>query len=230
MYYYLNSKLGRPELMTDDQGVVVWEGIYKPFGEAEVHPKSSVVNNFRFPGQYYDQETGLHYNYHRYYDPRIGRYLTPDPSHGVQPRGIGIPYFLPSILYLPQELNLYPYVQNNPTNLADFEGLAVPMWLPELRNTRPGVRLSSPNRIWSRCEEREENCLAKRLGIFLVCIGQTISTSQDEIEICGPICGIAIVTRGAYMPANIACAACIGGAIWYTANCVQEASDYRCNE
>jgi len=76
MYYYLNSKLGRPELMTDDQGVVVWEGIYKPFGEAEVHPKSSVVNNFRFPGQYYDQETGLHYNYHRYYDSRTGRYLT----------------------------------------------------------------------------------------------------------------------------------------------------------
>jgi RHS repeat-associated protein len=229
MYYYLNSKLGRPELMTDDQGVVAWEGIYKPFGETEVHPKSSVANNFRFPGQYYDQETGLHYNYHRYYDPKTGRYLTPDPSHAVQPRGIGIPYFLPSILHLPQELNLYPYVQNNPTNLADFEGLAVPMWLPELRNTRPGIKFSSPNRIWSSCEEGEENCLAKRLGIFLVCMGQTIATSQDEIEVCGPICGIAIVTRGAYMPANIACAACIGGAIWYTANCVQEASDYRCN-
>ncbi|WP_433181247.1 RHS repeat-associated core domain-containing protein [Actinoallomurus sp. CA-150999] len=33
----------------------------------------------RFPGQYYDTETGYHYNYHRYYDPTVGRYITPDP-------------------------------------------------------------------------------------------------------------------------------------------------------
>jgi RHS repeat-associated protein len=229
MYYYLNSKLGRPGLMTDDQGVVVWEGIYKPFGEAKVHPKSSVVNNFRFPGQYYDQETGLHYNYHRYYDPRTGRYITPDPSHRLQPQGIGIPYFLSAFLALPQEFNLYQYVQNNPLNLTDPKALAVPMWLPELRKTRSGISLSSPNRIWSSCEERQENCLGKRLGIFFVCMGQTIATSQTEIEVCAPICGIAIFTRGAYMPANIACAACIGGAIWYTANCVQQALDYQCN-
>jgi RHS repeat-associated protein len=32
-----------------------------------------------FPGQYYDQETGLHYNYFRYYDPSTGRYITSDP-------------------------------------------------------------------------------------------------------------------------------------------------------
>ena len=33
----------------------------------------------RFPGQYYDQESGLHYNRHRYYDPETAQYLTPDP-------------------------------------------------------------------------------------------------------------------------------------------------------
>ena len=57
------------------------------------------------PGQILDIETGFHYNYHRYYDPRTGRYLTPDP--------IG----------LAAGLNLYVYLQNNPINQIDAFGL-----------------------------------------------------------------------------------------------------------
>ena len=53
-------------MLTDSTNIVVWEGIYKPFGEAEVNPNSSVVNNFRFAGQYYDKVTGLHHNYGGY--------------------------------------------------------------------------------------------------------------------------------------------------------------------
>jgi len=105
MYYYLNDRLGTPQLMTDSTNTVVWQAIYKPFGEAALHPQSSVVNNFRFPGQYYDKETGLHYNYHRYYDPRTGRYLRPDP--------IG----------LAGGTNLYIYSVNNPINEIDPRGL-----------------------------------------------------------------------------------------------------------
>jgi len=105
MYYYLNDHLGTPQLMTDSTNTVVWEAIYKPFGEAALHPQSSVVNNFRFPGQYYDQETGLYYNYHRYYDSRTGRYLKADP--------IG----------LAGGINLYIYAGNNPTNKTDVYGL-----------------------------------------------------------------------------------------------------------
>jgi len=89
MFYFLNDSLGTPQMLTDVSNTVVWEGVYKPFGEAEVNPNSSVVCNFRFPGQYYDAETGLHYNYFRYYDPATGRYLRPDPSlnlkFGVNP-------------------------------------------------------------------------------------------------------------------------------------------------
>ncbi len=105
IYYYMNDRIGTPEALIDENETVVWEAVYKPFGEADVHPASSIVNNLRFPSQYYDSETGLHYNYHRYYDPGTGRYLTPDP--------IG----------LDGGINLYAYVLNNPINLIDQEGL-----------------------------------------------------------------------------------------------------------
>jgi RHS repeat-associated protein len=105
LYYFHNNYLGTPVLMTDSTGTVVWEGDYKPFGDAGVHPNSTVVNNFRFAGQYLDEETGLHYNYHRYYDPRTGRYLTPDP--------IG----------LVGGINLYQYASANPINSIDPLGL-----------------------------------------------------------------------------------------------------------
>jgi RHS repeat-associated protein len=105
LYHYLNDRLGTPEILTDATGTVAWEAWYEPFGEAHIHPSSSVVNNIRLPGQYFDAETGLHYNYHRYYDPRTGRYLTPDP--------IG----------LLGGINLFPYSQGNPVNSIDPLGL-----------------------------------------------------------------------------------------------------------
>ena len=104
-FSFLNDRLGTPLMLTDSTNTVVWEGIYKPFGEAEVNANSSVVNNFRFAGQYYDAETGLHYNYNRYYDPDTGRYLTPDP--------IG----------LAGGMNLFLYVFNNSVNMIDLYGL-----------------------------------------------------------------------------------------------------------
>jgi RHS repeat-associated protein len=60
--------------------------------------------NLRFPGQYFDAETGLHYNYFRYYDPTTGRYITSDP--------IG----------LDGGLNTYTYALNNPLNNIDPDG------------------------------------------------------------------------------------------------------------
>jgi len=105
LYYYGNDRLGTPQILTDSSNTVVWEAVYDPFGEADINPNSSVVSNFRLPGQYYDSESGLHYNYHRYYDPGTGRYLTPDP--------IG----------LLGGMNLFDYVGGNPINETDPIGL-----------------------------------------------------------------------------------------------------------
>jgi len=123
LYYYINDHLGTPLKMIDENGDTLWSADYQPFGKAQIDSDSTIVNNFRFPGQYYDHETGLHYNYHRYYDPRTGRYLTPDPSHSVHPEGTSIPYVLPYIFNIPQELNRYSYVQNDPMGRVDKRGL-----------------------------------------------------------------------------------------------------------
>jgi RHS repeat-associated protein len=84
LYYVHNDPLGTPQVLTDEAGMVVWRARYDPFGKAVVDEDpdgdgNSVTFNVRFPGQYYDQETGLHYNYFRYYDPQTGRFVQPDP-------------------------------------------------------------------------------------------------------------------------------------------------------
>jgi RHS repeat-associated protein len=103
-YYFLNDRLGKPLKMIDTAGAVVWSAAYDEYGQAEVDAGAAIVNNFRLPGQYHDAESGLHYNYHRYYDPTIGRYLRADP--------IG----------LEGGVNLFIYTLNNPINLVDIYG------------------------------------------------------------------------------------------------------------
>ena len=105
-YWYHNDHLGTPQKMTSVSGAVVWAAKYSSFGKADVDPGSTITSNLRFAGQYFDNETGLHYNWNRYYDPKIGRYLRPDP--------IGLSGMDP---------NLYGYVQNNPVNRFDPIGL-----------------------------------------------------------------------------------------------------------
>ena len=77
-HYVHNDHLGTPKVVTDAARSVAWQAEYKPFGEV-YGLDGSVENDFRFPGQYYDSETGYYYNYFRDYDPEIGRYLESDP-------------------------------------------------------------------------------------------------------------------------------------------------------
>jgi RHS repeat-associated protein len=108
--YIHNDHLGTPQYATDDSGQIVWSASYKPFGEATVDedPDGDGTDyslNIRFPGQYHDAESGLHYNYFRDYDPNVGRYIESDP--------IG----------LDGGLNTFVYAALNPLRYSDFYGL-----------------------------------------------------------------------------------------------------------
>ncbi len=75
--YVHTDHLGTPVLMTSASKAVVWEISSKPFGETTGITGSAVMN-LRFPGQYFDSETGLHQNWFRDYMPKVGRYIEPD--------------------------------------------------------------------------------------------------------------------------------------------------------
>jgi RHS repeat-associated protein len=103
-YYYQNDHLGTPQKLIASNGAVVWSATAEAFGTTTVDSASNVTNNLRFPGQYYDEETGLHYNWNRYYDPATGRYTTSDPI------GLG------------GGENLYSYSYANPGYWGDPDG------------------------------------------------------------------------------------------------------------
>jgi RHS repeat-associated protein len=113
LHYIHTDHLGTPRLVTDQNRTVVWSWISDPFGEAAPNQDpdgdgTSFVLDLRFPGQYFDSETGRHYNYFRDYDPATGRYVQSDP--------IG----------LVGGLNTYLYANANPIRYADPEGLIAP--------------------------------------------------------------------------------------------------------
>ena len=121
--YYHHDHLDTPIQATDKSGNIVWSAQYNVFGRATITTptatldKPTINSGLRFPGQIEDAETGLYYNWHRYYDPELGRYVTRDP--------IG----------LAGGVNLYTYVRNNPLRYTDRLGLLVDAVLDRSSNT-----------------------------------------------------------------------------------------------
>ncbi|WP_285402522.1 RHS repeat-associated core domain-containing protein [Luteibacter sp. ME-Dv--P-043b] len=101
--------LGSPRVITNNSGVLLWQWAYagNPFGEKEPVSTSGYVNNLRYPGQYFDQESGLAYNVKRDYEAATGRYIQSDP--------IGL---------LSRQASTYAYVQSNALRGIDPLGLA----------------------------------------------------------------------------------------------------------
>ena len=76
---YVTTPIGTPTELVDDVGRVGWAATLSALGEIEAERAPITDTPLRFPGQYADRETGLAYNRFRYYDPEIGRFLSPDP-------------------------------------------------------------------------------------------------------------------------------------------------------
>ena len=109
--YIHTDHLATPRLATDQNKSIVWRWVSDGFGEGLANEDADgngdlTIVNHRFPGQYYDQESGLSYNYFRDYDPSTGRYVQSDP--------IG----------LDGGLNTYAYVDGNPITRYDPDGRA----------------------------------------------------------------------------------------------------------
>lgn len=141
LYYYHTDHLGTPGEITSADGKCVWQARFHAWGkeDTQYHGRKTgqVSQPLRYQGQYYDEESGLHYNRYRYYDPDSGRFITQDPA-GL--RG---------------GLNPYQYAPN-PVNWIDPLGLVKvytgdifraidPTQIPQVRNNLP--LLPKPNPV-----------------------------------------------------------------------------------
>ncbi|BBE72967.1 putative deoxyribonuclease RhsA [Pleomorphomonas sp. SM30] len=135
LYWVTTDHLARPVQMTSGSKAVVWRVKYGPFGEL-IEKTGSAGLNARFPGQWFQLENGLSWNWHRHYDASLGRYVQPDP------------------LGLVDGPSVYGYVRQNPMGGVDPEGLIVlppdpeglpPDWVPDPNHKDPnGTRWRNP--------------------------------------------------------------------------------------
>ncbi|WP_255991105.1 RHS repeat-associated core domain-containing protein [Chitinolyticbacter albus] len=152
--YYHVDHLGTPQLLTDDAGQIAWSAEYKAWGEAkaaisDAAKAAGIANPIRFQGQYADEETGLHYNHHRYYDPEIGRFVSKDP--------IGLLGGLNTHAYAP-----------NPVEWVDVFGLAPGKKRPQggwNYNNMPDIEGTQKHHIIPQAIYRENHPALQKAGI-----------------------------------------------------------------
>jgi RHS repeat-associated protein len=123
VFYIYSDQINAARVITSSRdNHIVWRwDLTDPFGTSHANDitqdRRGFIYNLRFPGQYYDNESNLHYNYHRDYDPQAGRYVQSDP--------IG----------LEGGMNTYSYVGGNPLSHMDELGLISSYGIPDIYNS-----------------------------------------------------------------------------------------------
>jgi RHS repeat-associated protein len=158
-YFVHTDHLGTPRSITRKNNTVVWGWESKPFGDDKVRDLIGLEYNLRHPGQYFDQESELFYNWNRTYNPETGRYLESDP--------IG----------LNGGLNTYGYVGGNPNSFVDPNGLSAKDVEQIIRTINDSVTYMNDNKL--RLEDPYTNNLCRKAPWFAGC------DDPNKLKDCG---------------------------------------------
>lgn len=158
--------VGTPRELIDESGRVAWRTRPTLWGSTTWNRDATAYTPLRFPGQYYDPETGLHHNYFRIYDPETARYLSPDPL-GLGPAPNPVAYVLDPLAWsdylglapdyeigrpdAESQGGVLPMVADKIAAHADIKGrtipgvddLDVPEYLEDMMSNSQGVRMRS---------------------------------------------------------------------------------------
>jgi len=178
--------LGTPRVIFEGLSGIVWTWIADPFGSTPAQEYTDSTGtlfkyNLRFAGQYFDAETGLHYNYFRTYEPAIGRYTESDP--------IG----------LSGGLNSYAYVDNQPLDETDSLGLVRDRWRTCSRVEKSICRseCEAQGKQYESCRFRQRVRSTVRNGIVLPEIydvpGGLSCSCKDNESFCERNSGVCLV-------------------------------------
>ncbi|MDP2869408.1 MAG: RHS repeat-associated core domain-containing protein [Methyloversatilis sp.] len=164
--YFELDQLGTPRQARERVGTIVWRWESDGYGTSPANEDPDgngqpTTVNLRFPGQYFDEESGLHYNWHRYYVPRLGRYLSSDPI-GVAGGN-----------------NTFAYVLGNPLSYTDPRGLE---W--------PGQVWNGERWVYPPDESKREHCVTAECvaGLLPAPIDVRTQRQVDQGQ-CELVCG-----------------------------------------
>ncbi|MEU2391289.1 DUF6531 domain-containing protein [Streptomyces sp. NPDC007369] len=146
--------IGAPRELVDEDGAIVWRTRSTLWGSTTWNSDASAYTPLRFPGQYYDPESGLHYNYFRSYDPDTARYFSPDPL-GLAPSPNPVAY-VHNPHHWADPLGLSPY------DLEDLGG----GWYRSREGLDYGPGHNGEHRIQHVMQHAHENPAKPKHGVF----------------------------------------------------------------
>ncbi|HXF49235.1 MAG TPA: RHS repeat-associated core domain-containing protein [Verrucomicrobiae bacterium] len=186
-YWFHTDHLGTPYVLTDSLKIVQWRVSLDPFGETVSEFASAIEDNTRFPGQRIDRGSGLNYNWHRYYQPKIGRYYQVDPVTSQT------------------TTNPFSYVSSNPLVFTDRTGeigrKAVPLITAEEFRVFTGIPCALNMREAATIAADRTKKIAEELGV--------LDGKRDAFKHCLGICSITKICG-----ADVATAAAVGKEVW----------------